>query len=318
MNDKNYGLSDGRIAASDTPADLYIKEFSYSPTQIQVTPAVVLPTACSSACVQREREINSTTGTDVVNDVAYLVNYAGSLYRWSPTTGFTTEAHGGANTRGLVTSYQALVYVFTKNSMRKRASAGSFSTIAMPAFPAGDTFVPLCALEVSNVLYIGGCLYDSAYGGTVGTKTDPVILSWDGTTLAVAWHVAGGIGTGTPTPFLGAVHSMTFAFGNLYFSYNKGDQAFNGGVEFITVGTFDGSVWTDSAWTPGTAGNFHDIGASVIFYNGRDILVELAAEPTGTIPPNCVVVRSQGSTLGTAITLSGDFSKSFGQIFPVL
>lgn len=312
LNDQNYALSDGRLNVGDTPVPA-VYRFSYSPTHIQHVKVLDLPEACSAVTIQREREVNTSASLDAVNDIAYFLGYDTKLYRWSVATGFTEETHGGSSERGLVVSYQGNIYVVTKESVRKRDSAGSFSSVSLPAYPAGDTFIPLCSIEVGNILYIGGAVYDSG-AAELDARTDPIILSYDGSTISVARHITGGIGLspGTNSAHLGAVFSFTFAFGSLYFSYTKGDTIWGGGAGLAKVGSFDGSTWTDNAWTAlGALTNTE--GVSQVFYNGKDILLGYHRANTAA----CRYVRSQGSNLSSTVVSLTTTNSAFGQIFAI-
>lgn len=118
----------------------------------------------------------------------------------------------------LIATYREDVFVLFNDAgnVIKQRAGGTWSTLAFPG--TVTNFSAICYAVYKDKLYVGGT-------GTVGATTRGVILSWDGTTLAMA-HDLGA----TSNPIL----AMTTFNGNLLFTHDH------------KLGKYDGTTWTDS------------------------------------------------------------------------
>lgn len=163
-------------------------EISLTPASANTRKVLDFPDQISDAVVLQEREGDSLT------DVIYFgTRSAGKVYRWSTATGFTTDGTGLDASRMVLGVYHEKIYVTNTQHIYRRDSAGSYTSLTLPAgLPSGGgvtAFKPACTAVFNDILWVGG--FDDTLDG--GTRQG-VLLTTNGSTVSFI-HKYDGVGT---------------------------------------------------------------------------------------------------------------------------
>ncbi len=154
----------------------------------------------------------------------------GVIWRWDGVSLVADSTALGATDWHVLTTYREDLFVFGLHYAKKR-DGGTYTNISMPG--GTTSFRPYDAVTYKDVLYIIGT-------DDIGAVWTPRILSWDGTTLAIANSMDN---TGSIQDSSEGGRSLAVFNGYMFYGWQDPDGAVNGAA---MLGRFDGSSWVDA------------------------------------------------------------------------
>lgn len=226
--------------------------------------------------------------TDLLTGITYVSGHDnsgdGGVFSWDGTTLENDSGAQFGTDRPIMMSYHEDTFAVSTHLLKKR-NGGTWDTIAMPG--SLTAFVPNDWAVFEDVLYIAG--HDNTGPSAKVTK----LLSYDGTTLAVARTPSASSGDGD------GVVTVAVAFDLLYYAWVESN------TNNLFLGTYDGSTWTDSHKDMSAAGVGTDVitATDSLLYRGDLFMIVERAAPESDV----ALVRSPASaTSGTWVEVQGD------------
>jgi hypothetical protein len=204
----------------------------------------------------------------------------GYLYSFDGTT-LVEEKSGLGATAGFVCAYHESICHVNEDALAVRGSNGTWSTVSLPAH--SGTFVPRCIVQspTQGKLYFGG------YYRISTPKSNPVLFSFDGTSVTEEWTYDDV--SETENFFDGVLDVVEWA-GVATFIWHRWNIDHTGDV-------YIGTIASPTAVPVGDTATTNAVGMALFVDANAQLYASINAEWDGVASPNRLI-RRDGTTLG--------------------